>query len=199
MRFSYNGTIIAIDAAFGIQDGTNQVHFPHLPEAEGVTGYNYPAGYLRMLTPAERTAKGFTEVAEPERFDERWFTAPGVQRPLAACKITRLTDLGALRYQKETGGIEIGEMQIATDRETQGVLTAARTLAKENPAYTVNWKAALGLFVTLDAPTIISIADAVALHVQACFTREMELSNQIGAAANLDLLLDIDITTGWPA
>jgi hypothetical protein len=48
---------------------------------------------------------------------------------------------------------------------------AARIIAKEDAGYTVNWKLPSG-FVTLDAATIIALADAMRAHVQKCFDAE---------------------------
>lgn len=79
--------------------------------------------------------------------------------------------LAAYRWQKEIGGIETGGIKVRTDRETQAMLTAARTKAKEDTAYTLVWKADNGFF-TLDAAAIIGIADAVHDHVQKCFAAE---------------------------
>lgn len=198
MKFERNGFTIAIDTPFGIRADTGEIVVPTLPE--GVDGYNYPSDYLRRLAPQERFDQGFIEIVENVTpFDSRYYFAANSPRPLGDCKLARLRELADLRYRKEVGGFELGEVTIATDRETQAVLTAARTLAKENPAYVVNWKAAPGLFLTLDATAIIATANAVAAHVQACFTREMVLSDEIGNATTLDALLAIDITTGWPA
>ena len=101
------------------------------------------------------------------------------------------------RWMVETGGTTIGETFVNTDRDTQSKLIAARILAKEDPAYTIRWKLPTG-FVTLDAPTLIAIADGVRAHVQAAFDREDELTTAINAATTHDALDAIDINAGWP-
>jgi hypothetical protein len=103
--------------------------------------------------------------------------------------------LASYRYDKEVGGVTVGGIPVATDRETQSKLIAARILAKEDANYSVDWKGTGG-FVTLDAATIISVADAVATYVQACFTREKVLAQAISDAADPSA---VDITTGWPS
>lgn len=161
---------------------------------------SYGPGWLRQTPPAQRAALGIVEIPTPPALehDERYYYMPTALRPLDDCKRVRYGDLAAIRYAKETGGAVIGGSPVATDRDTQRVLTAARTLAKENAAYTVNWKAGPGAFVTLNAAQIIAIADGVAAHVQACFDREMALSTEIAAAQNLSALLAIDLNAGWP-
>lgn len=84
--------------------------------------------------------------------------------------------LATYRYNKEVGGILISGVSVPTDRETQSKLIAMRILAKENNSYTVDFKTPAG-FVNLNAATIIAIADAIAGHVQKCFSVEASLQN----------------------
>lgn len=183
MRFQFpDGQIVMIDQPFSLN------------------GYNYGAGWLRQATPAQREAIGAVELPSNDvPFDGRYYFSPDLPRALDDCKNVRYAELANIRFTKETGGALVAGNPVATDRDTQRVLTAARTLAKENPDYTVNWKAGPGVFVPLNATAIIAIADGVAAHVQACFDREMALSAEIAAAADLTALLAIDLNTGWPA
>jgi hypothetical protein len=113
---------------------------------------------------------------------------------LAADTASRLWFLADYRYEKEVGGVTVSSVPVNTDRETQSKLIAVRILAKEDVNYSVDWKGTDG-FVTLNAATIIAIADAVATYVQACFSREKVLSAAINAAQDP---ASVDITTGWP-
>jgi hypothetical protein len=61
------------------------------------------------------------------------------------------------------------------------LLTGAVLKAKDDPAYSVRWKARNGWF-QLDSATLIAIADAVRAHVQACFDKEKQLQEQIDVA-----------------
>lgn len=99
----------------------------------------------------------------------------------------RAAKIAAKRYEAEVGGLFVNGIAIPSDRDTQMKMMAARIRAKEDPAYSVQWKAPGG-FVLLDASGVIAIADALADHVQACFDREAQL------------LADptLDINTGWP-
>lgn len=114
-------------------------------------------------------------------------------------KASKLAALAEKRWQVETAGIVVAGAAIKTDRESSAILTSAYILAKDYPGYTVsNWKVAKGAFITLDAPTIIALATAVRLHVQACFDREAALTASILAAADVPALDAIDIDAGWP-
>lgn len=80
----------------------------------------------------------------------------------------------AVRFARETGGLTIGGQNIATDRESQTLITGAYNLALQDPNLAINWKTATG-FVQIDAPTMIAIATSVAQHVQSCFIKEAEV------------------------
>lgn len=90
-------------------------------------------------------------------------------------------DVANMRYQREIGGVELRGMNIATDRESQALITGAALQATVDEDYTCQWKTQGG-FVSLSAQQIIGIAQAVRAHVQACFDREAELLVEIGKA-----------------
>lgn len=87
-----------------------------------------------------------------------------------------------LRWQRETGGIVVGGLAVPTDEHTRNVLTAAYIKASASPSYSIaDWKTAPGTYVTLDAATITSIANAVEAHVQACFSANRVVDEAIDA------------------
>ena len=134
-------------------------------------------GVTVALSPAEEAARDAEEAT--------W----------AASKASRAKDRLALRrYDAEVGGVTVGGAPIATDRESQAKLIAARILAKEDAGYTLNWKTLAG-FQSLNSTQIIAVADAVASHVQACFNNEATLSAAIDAAQDPD---SVNVDTGWP-
>jgi hypothetical protein len=96
----------------------------------------------------------------------------------------KLSEIAATRYEVEIGGITINDMKIATDRESRSLLTGAMLTATLDVDYTCQWKTAGG-FVTLDAATILAVAQAVRAHVQACFDKEAELTAMIEAATTI--------------
>jgi hypothetical protein len=93
---------------------------------------------------------------------------------------TLIPALAAYRYEVENGGITVSGVSVQTDRESRGNLTAARILAKEDPAYSTTWKTGGG-FVTLDAATILTIAQTVHDHVQKAFNVEAAVTAEIEA------------------
>lgn len=96
----------------------------------------------------------------------------------AAFLARRITDaLPAYRYEIENVGLDMGSILIQTDQFTRTNLIGARIRATEDPTYSVKWKTTAG-FVTLDAATIIAVADAVAAHVQKCFDAEAAITGQ---------------------
>jgi len=156
-------------------------------------GVQYPANWLRVMTPDQRIEFGAVEQPEPERFDERWYYAPGVQKPVEEIKRQKLSDLAAYRYGRETAGVG----GFKTDRESQSLLTGAALAATLDPAYTVDWKGEAG-WVTLDAAQLLAAAQAVRAHVQACFSAEKTHGAAIEALAGFQEAVGYDFTAGWP-
>lgn len=176
MRFQFpDGQIVMMDQPFTRDD------------------VQYPANWLRLMSPADRAAWGLVELPEPEPFDERWFYGPGVMKPLEQLKQRKISDLAALRYAKETGGID----GLKTDRESQSLITGAALAAVLDPNYTVDWKSADG-WVTMDAQQLLAAAQAVRSHVQACFSNEKTHALAISALNDGQAVIDYDLNNGWP-
>ena len=89
------------------------------------------------------------------------------------------------RYDYEVGGTSVGGLAVRTDRFTVDRIYQARVLAKEDAAFTTDWKLGDGTFLTLDAPTIIAIGDAVTAHLKDAFTREKVANESIDAATTV--------------
>ncbi len=102
--------------------------------------------------------------------------------------------LTSLHYDKETAGIAVDGMPVRTDRDSQAKLFAASTMAKKDADAVLNWKTSQG-DVSLDAPRIILIADAVAAYIWACGICEASLLGKLKAAQDPGR---VDITAGWP-
>jgi len=86
------------------------------------------------------------------------------------------------RWRVETGGITVGGVPVATDRESQSLITGAHAYVQVNPGMTIKYKSGAG-FVDLDAATVTAVATAVAAHVQACFAAEAEVAAAIADGA----------------
>lgn len=89
------------------------------------------------------------------------------------------------RYDYEVGGTSVGGLAVRTDRFTVDRIYQARVLAKEDATFTTDWKLGDGTFLTLDAPTIIAIGDAVTAHLKDAFTREKVANESIDAATTI--------------
>lgn len=113
-------------------------------------------------------------------------------RTVAQARSEKLAELSAFRYAKEVGGFDYQGVLVDTSRVSQQMMIAARTMAKEKKAnnewYTFSWKAKNGWY-QLTCDNIISMADAVALYVQHCFSEE----NRIGVIiSGLTSVVEID-------
>jgi len=103
---------------------------------------------------------------------------------LATLKEAKLKEIAAARFEFEVGGITVGGLPIPTNRDTQSKLTSAYVQATADPLLTLRWKVSLGNWITLDAPTIIAVGDAVFAHVQSAFDQEEQLTQDVEDATN---------------
>lgn len=87
------------------------------------------------------------------------------------------------RYEKETGGIVINGVNVATDDRSKTMLMGARIAASADPAFATPWVAADGSITQIDAATTIAISNAVLAHVQACFQAYSQVAAGISGAA----------------
>jgi len=95
------------------------------------------------------------------------------------------------RYAVETGGTTINGVAVATDRASQAMLNAAYNIAAGNAQFSTMWKGVDGAFTSIDAPTLIAMAQAVGMFVAACFSAEAAVVNGINAG-NITTKAQID-------
>ena len=107
------------------------------------------------------------------------------QIPLEDVKAAKKSEIAAARYAAEIAGVTVGGVVVRTDRESQALITGAALKATQDGTYSCTWKAESG-FVTLNAGTIIAVADAVRTHVQACFDAEAAKCALIDAAQTVE-------------
>lgn len=86
------------------------------------------------------------------------------------------------RWAREVGGISVNGVPVATDDRSKQMIMGARIAAQTDPSFATPWVGADGTVVTLTAPQIIAISNAVLLHVQACFATFASLQAGITAA-----------------
>lgn len=125
-------------------------------------------------------------------------TAEEIAAAFEQRKANALAALADIRWQKETGGITLNGLKVATDDRSKLLILGKRTKAAADPSLTFQWKTPTG-FITLTAEQIVAIADAVEAHVQACFDREAALVLEIEAAKNPEQLAAIELGQGWPS
>lgn len=105
-----------------------------------------------------------------------------VEISLEALKEIKKYEIATARYEEEISGIVFDGYQIATDRDSQSLITGAALAAMQDSSYSARWKTTTGSFINLNADQIIAVADAVRAHVQTCFDREGDLCDLIDAA-----------------
>ena len=105
------------------------------------------------------------------------------------------------RWEVETGGAVINNIQFATDRESQTKYTAvAVAISQADPmTWSINWKTNDGQFVTLNAQQMMGAINYVMYHVQNSFNKEYEFQQQIDACTTVAEVLAVDFSTGWPS
>lgn len=102
-------------------------------------------------------------------------------------------DIAARRYESEVRGIMVNEVFVDTGRDSQALITGAALSAMLDSTYICRWKTPDG-FVSLAAPALISIAQQVREHVQACFDREDSLLTALEQGTYSEVML----SEGWP-
>ena len=100
----------------------------------------------------------------------------------------------ALRWQHETGGIDIGGVRVLTGTEDQNRIASALIGA---PA-TLDFKSESG-WVTLTLAELQGIAAAIAAHVQACFSTERVHHEAIDLLETREDIDTYDVESGWPS
>ncbi|HED4877262.1 TPA: DUF4376 domain-containing protein [Stenotrophomonas maltophilia] len=135
---------------------------------------------------------------------QRWLDDGNTPLPLVPVKSLEelKADLVAAataeRWERETGGIVIGGVQVGTGRDDQNRLSGVLSAIQLGGLESVDFKAQSG-WVQLTAPELQGIALAISAHVQACFTAERahhEAIEQLQTRADVDAY---DVMAGWPS
>lgn len=113
---------------------------------------------------------------------------------LNKAKANKLVELASNRYNKEIGGLLVGEVIVSTDRESQAMLHAACTRAEKGTiTNSIKWKGANG-WATIQPADIITVANAVTLFVEGLFEQEYNKSVLIEACQTVEEVNAVDIT-----
>ncbi|HFU3176398.1 DUF4376 domain-containing protein [Escherichia coli] len=98
-----------------------------------------------------------------------------------------LNELAGIRWQRETGGLELSGMKVLTDRESQAQLTGAWQSLQAGLISETEWKAADG-WMRVTLKELEPVARAVAVHVAKCFAAEKQVSELITGSEHPETL-----------
>lgn len=102
------------------------------------------------------------------------------------------------RWEVETGGIILaGGVQIKTGVEDQNRISSVIVNASRAGLTSVDFKGQDG-WVTITVAQLEDIADAIALHVQGCFSAERAHHEAIELLSSPEAVASYDVGTGWP-
>lgn len=119
---------------------------------------------------------------------------------LEALKNKKIADVRNMRWEKETGGVQISPgVVIRTDEVSQSKIAGAKQLFDTDPTLEyIDWEVQPQIWTQLDANTVTAIGVAVGRHIQQCFSHSKTLMTTINAANTINTVNSIDITSGWP-
>ena len=133
---------------FALPDGTRVT--PGLPFTDA-TGVQRPGNWIEKSTADEIAAAGVTvqpDPPEPERFDERFYFAPGSPRDLAQCKANQIAQI------KQTAGSMLTPTDYKVLREADGgkaMSIEIRTYRADIRAYSNTVEAEITVLKTIAA------------------------------------------------
>lgn len=107
--------------------------------------------------------------------------------------------ISALRYEKEIGGITVGEQPVSTNRDEmpiwQGMLLDMTM--RPGATATYEYKPRNGINTTLTAQQVQRVYECFAWYVQACFATERQLIAAIDAGTPLEQV-ETMLESVWP-
>jgi len=98
----------------------------------------------------------------------------------------------------EFGNINLNGSVIDTSEKSQARINGAYSAVLIDPNRVIDFKNSDGTWSQINAIAMTAIADAVASHVQACFSNEKTLGNLINSKNTYEDLMNIDLSVGWP-
>lgn len=184
-----NGSMTTFDSLpfrVSLADGTTRTSLSELSAAQLAEIGVYPVvGNQPEHDPSTQRLVGPSLALDGDHVTATWevesLGAEEIATILAGAKAAKKDELAAARYAAEIAGVTVGGVTVRTDRESQALITGAALKATQDGTYSCTWKTESG-FVTLNAGTIIAVADAVRTHVQTCFDTEAAKCALIDAA-----------------
>lgn len=113
---------------------------------------------------------------------------------LEAERASLLARNAELRWQRETGGMEIDGIPLHTGRDSQVTLFAAAIRGLDEV-----WKGADGEWYSVSAEQLAQMSEIVAGFKSACFQKEAQIAQRIGACATFADMDAIDLEALWDA
>ncbi|WP_416056955.1 DUF4376 domain-containing protein [Stenotrophomonas maltophilia] len=135
---------------------------------------------------------------------KKWLDAGNTPLPLVPVKSLAevKADLAAAataeRWNRETGGIVLGGVQVGTTLDDQNRLSGVLSAIQLGGLESVDFKAQSG-WVQLTAAELQGIALAISAHVQSCFTAERAHHDAIEQLQSLADAEGYDVLQGWPS
>lgn len=122
----------------------------------------------------------------------------GPEPTLEELRVITQQKITEYRWQKETGGITVGDSLVATGIADQNRITSVIANAELAGGTEVDFKTVNG-WVTLTVDQVKGIAAAIALHVQSCFTKERIMCETIDLLETAQEINDFNIAEQWDA
>lgn len=105
---------------------------------------------------------------------------------LELAKQLKRQEIAEWRWTREVSGVTLNGTRIATDRESQALITGAYVSLKDGLRTSVDFKTASGTWIQLGIDEITPIAVAVSAHVQQCFSLEKMYSDMVTSATTIE-------------
>lgn len=109
------------------------------------------------------------DVAEGWRWTGSGFAAPAAPEPAPLSAAELIAYAADRRWRRETGGIVIGGIPVATDDRSKIMVLGARIAARADPEWTTVWHGADGGTYPLNAAAMLAISNAIEAHVNGTF------------------------------
>ncbi|MCS3827434.1 hypothetical protein GGP85_002904 [Salinibacter ruber] len=102
------------------------------------------------------------------------------------------------RHEAETQGVSYNGHVFGTDSESRQAVAQTLEYARDQQSFSTTWKTSDGFMTGVTASDLEAVRDKIASLRQAAFDREATLATEINAAATIQELTAVDITSGWP-
>ncbi|OWT55274.1 DUF4376 domain-containing protein [Candidimonas nitroreducens] len=182
--------------------------YPNISWPKDLSTAALPDGIV-WVEPTAMPAVEYAEVAEvdPQMTDGKWYQQWGTT-PWSDddTKQAVLAAISAKKFQVETGGVTLPNgMSVRTTIDDQNRISNAVFNGQRLGLTEVSFLQPDNSYATISMDDLVTIADAIGMHVQACFdagkahyTAVNAIKDSVSQTAYQQLVA-YDITTGWPA